>query len=363
MSSGIDAQWPLTVNGDYQSYALDETGMVVAYNERLARKLQAIAAIEVPSVEGRSVLEVGSDHGFFAFYASCEGARCVVGLDRGREVRGRGMVDLVAENTARARMFPRHRRVRFWTINSAVEWRPFGRFDMVLVMSVYHHLYANCGSHVAVWSWLAQHVAQGGDLVWEGPTDLTDPVARRHIPAHFANGYTEGAIRAAAERFFEVVRVGPAEHEPTRQIWLLRRRAPTPWTSRAALISGAGGATIAFARNNDLRRHEIRATLGYLPYPGSLNLHLMRPFPWGDSAFVCGLILDPEVRGDPGSPWLPRWCRFYPVEVIGRRGEKISAHLMRFEGERYAATFAELIAPWRLRDLIQGEEVVLCRSN
>lgn len=363
--SSATAGTPNAVTGDYQGYVLDTDGRIASVNDRIRAKLYALGQLGTDlSLAGRSVLDVGTDHGFFALLASSLGARTVLGLDRNREVKGRGWVDLIGENQARAAAYPLHKRVRFLEMNIGQEWRHLGAFEVVYCMSVYHHLYANCGSHEAVWCWLAEHTMGGGTLIWEGPTDLTDPVAARHIPREFAEDYHEASIVAARARYFDIVIAGPAGHEPTRKIYVLRRRDSVDglWASRGLISSGAGGASAAFMHANARRCDEIERILGFRPFPGSFNVHLARPFPW-HHGFVRAQVLDPVQRGNPESPWSPRWCRFYRVRLDPAYGPGVVVHLMRFEGERYPASFAEAISPYSLRPMFDGEDVQVWRPN
>jgi len=62
---------------------------------RMAAKLQAVP---LPELRGKRVLDVGCDAGAWCWLAAEQGAADVLGLDRGREVRGRGFVDVIKEN-------------------------------------------------------------------------------------------------------------------------------------------------------------------------------------------------------------------------------------------------------------------------
>lgn len=185
--------------GDYQTAA------------RMAAKLEAIPLPD--DLTGLSVLDVGCDHGSWCELASQRGASRVLGLDRGREVRtGEGLrfVDLVALNTAQG--WPR---CEFRAFDLGTEWTEFGAFDVVLFLSVYHHVYGETGDHARIWRWLRAHTA--GELLWEGPVDERDSVAR--MLTHERGGYTREAIWAAASEVFEVEHIGPALHRAHREVW------------------------------------------------------------------------------------------------------------------------------------------------
>lgn len=177
---------------------------------RMALKLRAVPLPE--DLTGKSVLDVGCEGGWWCRLARDRGASRVLGLDRGREVRGRGWVDLVAENRAN----PDNHGIEFERINLGKEWTQFGKFDVVLCMSMYHHVYAQCVDHKAIWFWLHLHTAKDGVLLWEGPLDTRDSVARRATDS--VGGYTRDAILKVAEHFFDIEVIGPALHEPYREV-------------------------------------------------------------------------------------------------------------------------------------------------
>lgn len=318
--------------------------------QRMAAKRYAIS---FPEFRGKRVLDVGTDFGCWAFQANEQGAAFVLGLDRGREIRGVGMTDLVAMNNAKVEREGREN-IRFESINLGRSWRDFGHFDVVLVMSVYHHVYEGCGDHRAVWTWLARHCSVGGVVIFEGPVDDSDPVVRRNVSDANRVGFTRDAILDAASGYFDATYVGPAVHEPTREVWTFRRWPPVRLEIGATIRPGAGGASTAFDYASGRRCREIERVLGFVPVPGSLNLVCDEPFDWS-RGYVRAQVLDVADRtiGLHGE-WIERWARFYPVTVNG-----IDAWAFRFEGERYPETFVELIAPVRLRDCISGERVTL----
>lgn len=302
--------------------------------ERMAVKL---AAVPLPSLAGRSVLDVGCDHGAWCQVAIDRGAARVVGLDRGRDVPGRGYVDLAAENAIR---MPG---AEFRRMELGTQWHEFGRFDVVLLLNLYHHVFEACGDHAAIWYWLWRHTA--GQLLWEAPLTLADPVAAQHV----SRPYLEEDIRAAAAEFFHVEQIGVG-WVPTRTVWRCWPKALPLLVSAGQARAGAGGASKAFAYANGRRMDEIESVLGVRPIPGSMNVDLPEPFQW-DARYYRARVLDVADRGAGlDSDWRPRWARFYPVNVDGG-----PAWAFRFEGEHYPATFVELIADRRLR----GADVVI----
>ncbi|KKN22952.1 hypothetical protein LCGC14_0909950 [marine sediment metagenome] len=192
------------LGGDYQTAV------------RMSAKL---AAIPLPKdMTGMRVLDVGCDFGAFCKLASDRGAREVVGVDRGRIVRGKGFVDLVAHNTAQG-----WERCTFVEADLGVEWPDLGSFELVLCFSLYHHWYGQCADHYLIWQWLAQHTAADGLLLWEGPFSSLDGTARQVTQR--VGDYNRNAILAAAEQFFDIEVVGPAQHRANREVWrgFLRR--------------------------------------------------------------------------------------------------------------------------------------------
>jgi 2-polyprenyl-3-methyl-5-hydroxy-6-metoxy-1,4-benzoquinol methylase len=314
-------------------------------------------AIPWPDFTGKRVLDCGTDFGNWTFYAARHGARDVLGLDRNRAVRGFGPVDLIEMNRERAVNMGLSQ-CRFERINMGKEWREFGQFDAVLVMSVYHHILESAGGdHAAVWFWLSRHCAPGGVLIWEGPVDDSDPVVRANVSKESQAGFTQKNILAAAGKWFDAEFIGPALHEPTREVWRFTRKETKGFAYIAHAVAGAGGATPAFKYAGERRMGEIETALGARPLPGSLNLRLERDFRWGEN-YYRAQILDVANRGAGlNSEWAQRWARFYPVEIEGQ-----SAWAMRFEGEKYPANFVELVAPTYLRSALPPRALTLFQN-
>jgi len=315
--------------------------------QRMAAKRQAVP---LPDLAGKRVLDIGCDMAAWCRIASEAGAVDVLGLDRNRVVRGQ-QTDLIAAN--RAQGIPN---ARFEQINLGREWREFGRFDVILCLSMYHHWFEQCGDHRPIWLWLWRHCRSSGQVLWEGPVDDGDPVVRANVSAGNRAGYSLDAILAAASHYFTPEHIGPAMHEPTRQVWRFRPLAVDRRAIGGEMRKGMGGATKAFEFADGRRIAEIERALGWRPIPGSLNVMLDQPFGWADG-YYRAQILDATDRSKGfASDWAPRWARFYPVQIDGE-----DAVAMRFEGEVYDPCFMELIAPWRLRDMIAGPRVTISR--
>lgn len=318
-------------------------------DKRMALKLQAIP---LPDLTGKSVLDVGCDFGFWSFLAADRGAARVVGLDRGRAVRGE-VVDLVEMNRSKAAVRWPAERVDFKKTDLGKQWHEYGRFDVVFLFSLYHHIFANCGDHRAIWYWLNRHVS--GELLWENPVDDSDAVVKANVPDHLMAKYTRAEIFAAAEHYFHAQPVGPALHEPTREVWRFapKKRPMGIWAGNVQ--SGAGGATRAFEYAGGRRMQEIGSILGYIPVPGSLNVWCDRPFDWSADYYRAQVLDVADRRAGLSSAWEPKWARLYPLKIEG-----IEAHAFRFEGEAYNERFVELVAPCQLRDALNSDRVTLC---
>jgi CTP-dependent riboflavin kinase len=324
--------------------------------ERMKKKL---ASVPLPDLHGKSVLDVGCDHGFWCALALERGASNVVGLDRGREVRGEGFVNLAERNRI---AIPRAGFIemelgRQWTILQQEENRIW---DVVLVLNVYHHIFNLCGDHESIWYWLYLHTAE--ELLWENPVSLQDSVAHKDIRPELHSAYNEETIRRHAEKYFDVETIGKG-WTPTRVVWRCRPKALSTELHKGTVRSGAGGARKAFSYDDGRRIDEISVALGRRMCAGSLNVTLEKPFNF-DRRYYRVQILDVKDRKKGvESEWAPRWCRFYPVLVSSPRAQANAyAYAMRFEGERYPETLVELISPQHLRsvlDLENGDEVCL----
>lgn len=322
-----------------------------------ARMEKKLAAVPLPELRGKRVLDVGCDHGAWCSLALERGAREVVGVDRGREVRGAGFVNLAERNKA---AIPG---CAFLDYELGRQYPAIGEFDVVLMLNLYHHVFNVAGEHEPIWFWLWSQTAGNGELLWENPVDVSDGVANQNIARSLHSAYNERAIRAAAERYFDIEVVG-AGWTPSRVVWRCRPKNSYPGAPYIAVPrDGAGGASKAFAYADGRRAKEIETILGFKPTPGSLNLTVDRPFDW-NSRYYRAQILDVVNRkAGLASEWAPRWCRFYPVRLLDHR-----AYALRFENEHYSSgkpypeTFVELIAPYRLREnlfLENGSEVCL----
>lgn len=316
--------------------------------ERMQAKLKAIP---IPDLKGKSVLDIGCDHGFWSWHSFQLGAARIVGLDRNRQVKGVGPVDLIGRNNAKARA--EELPCEFFHINLGQQWLNFGKFDVIYLFSLYHHIFEQCADHFSIWFWLHRHCHVDGELLWENPTNVDDTVVKRNVSSSKHDQYNPKAILEAASCYFDVEYIGPALHERTREVWRLKPKVLSKPSYKGTAKSGAGGASKAFVYAESRRIKEFINILGIEPIPGSLNVSLTSEFDW-DVGYYRAKVLDVLNRkAGLDSEWGPRWARIYPVTANG-----VEAFAFRFEGEKYSDRFIELIANERLREHVKKDNLV-----
>lgn len=326
---------------DYAQFTI-ENGVVYP-GPRMNKKIEAIP---FPKMEGKTVLDIGCDYGQFSFLCASWGAK-VLGLDRNRDVRGVGHVDLIETNRANAQAHGFN--CEFENINLGKQWREFGKFDFVLCMSMYHHFFEQCGDHRPIWFWLWRHCREA--VIWENPVDYADKVVTMNVKRE---GYNRKAIIDAASVYFNIKYIGAANHEPHRHVYIFTPKTGLQDSYCITPRNGMGGASKAFELHNQRRMDEIEKIVGYRPHPGTLNVTAKKEFNF-DWHYYPGMILDMTDRTDPDSAWEPRETRFYPATING-----VKCHAMRMRGEKYPYNFIELIAPTRLRDIEDIRELIIC---
>lgn len=320
----------MTVSFDYQT------------PERIALKRKAIPW---PALKGKTLLDCGCDQAYWTSLAMADGAKMALGIDRNREMRGRGFVDLIAENSKRCP------EASFKHFVMGRQWDHLGIFDVVLVLSVYHHIFEQCGDHLAIWHWLWRHCRE--QLLWEGPLDDSDVVVQINVRRP---GYRRDAILFAADAFFETEMIGPALHEPHRFVYRFTPKEIPLKRYVGNVEKGSGGATIAFEFAEGRRIGEIEKALGFRPVPGSLNVRLFTDFDWNMKYYRVELMDVVNRAQGFASDWAPRWARLYPLSING-----IAATALRFEGENYDKKFVELIAPYPLRERLTSNFVMVAQ--
>lgn len=301
----------------YQQFRLEE-GKVVNIGDRMRKKM---IDVPLPDVNGKTVLDVGCDHGFWSFLCAERGAR-VTGIDRGREIRGEyvnPIPTLKGDNC------------HFFNMDFGRQYHAFGMHDVVLLLSLYQHVFKNTQEHLPIWYWLYMHCKE--TLIWEGFTEH-ELYGKEWIVA--ANEYFTGEFAGRSYAKRDVYRFIPKEIPATFY--------------RGKTRDGAGGATKAFLYKGMRRIRELQYATGVEFFPGSLNIQLEKPFNW-DMNYYRFQIYDVKNRKNGlDSEWEKRWARIYPVMYYDA-----PCYAFRFEGEKYGGNFVELIADRRLRDIAEGE--------
>ncbi len=212
---------------NYQVFKFAENGIMFDLKGRIPNKLKAYDKVFPKDLTDKSFIDVGCDFGFWCFEAAHRGARSIVGLDRGRDEHDGSHYDIVTMNQRVTEQFPdKYGKCNFHDINLGKEWMSFGKFDIVMCCSMYHHVYAQCGDHDKIMKWLSDHCSpsssqhKAGYVIWENPVDLTDGVANKHIPQELKANYTKEKILESANKFFSSVEhIGNAMHVNTREVY------------------------------------------------------------------------------------------------------------------------------------------------
>lgn len=332
---------------DYQKFDFDNEGRIINVGPRMEKKLEAMSWL-LPDFDGKTVLDIGCDFGFWSFLASERGAKEVHGIDRSRKVGSMGWIDIPALNSEIAERFTLHRNTKFSHFEAGKQYEVFPE-DIVLCMSLYHHIFTNTGGdHESIWWWLWKNTKE--TLIWENPVDNRDRVVQMNMPPQIHDRYTYDQLIEAAEKYFTIEDERPALHEPYRFVWRLTPKAVDKREYNGLVYHGAGGASKAFEYENGRRIEEIKEAIGITPVPGSMNCLTDKVFHFEDRYFRTQIHDVVDRSKGLESEWALRPVRFYPVLVDG-----IQAYAMRFEGERYPTNMVELISDTRLRLHVSDE--------
>lgn len=326
----------IRAKADYQKFQIS-VGRIVNAEGRMLDKVEALSGV-LPDVKDKKVLDIGCDFGFWSFMAAQQGAE-VLGLDRSREVRGIGHVDIPKLNNETAQ--DNNFNAEFLGFELGHQWWDIGNFDVAYMMSLYHHVFQNTGGdHESIWFWLSQ---MADEVIWENPLEADDSVVQLNVNPVIHPLYNEGLIRKHAYKYFDITYEGPALHETTRVVWKLKRKPAKIESFNGRVINGAGGASKAFVYDNERRIDELEFILGMRPIPGSMNVLLDRDFNWASGYYRTGMLDVTDRSKGLNSQWNYKPVRLYPVKVGTKK-----AFAMRFEGEGYPLNFVELISDERL---------------
>lgn len=311
----------MNITSDYQRFGIRQ-GHIQPLGARLRTKLDVIP---LPDLAGKRVLDVGCHSGFWCYLAKERGARYVLGVDQNPLVSPIGSPSF-----------------HFKQMAIGKTWPNLGAFEVVLLLSVYHHLYkATGGDHESIWFWLWGCLYFEGELLAEIATSHKDHTILNLVPAELHANYA--GWRTAAASYFDIEDIGPSEHEPLRRVYRMRPKLREAVTITGEVKKGYGMAAVLMKCEHGRRMTEIESLLGMRPYPGTLNL-LACGFDW-DSGYYRGEIMAlNDRRKGPDGGWHPRWMRFYPLTVNNH-----PAYAARFENEYHRLDFVELIAETQLR--------------
>jgi tetratricopeptide (TPR) repeat protein len=201
-----------------QKFTIGDDGRPVPTpNEQTEVKLRTINSVYPADLTGKTVLDIGTNLGYFAFESFFRGATRIVGLEQDLE-----RTQLIQEVNRFFRFGVELYPDRF----SLQMAEKYGEFDLTFVCSCYHYFYLEHRDHDRIMQQLARVTRQR--LIFEGPLDLQDVSWRKHVANQTTipmsvveQEFTPDRILGAARRHFRDVRfVGPAQYLPYRHIWI-----------------------------------------------------------------------------------------------------------------------------------------------
>lgn len=224
--------------------------------EGASRSDEKLAALKLPDLSGKAVLDLGCNEGFFCFAALEAGARSVTGIDRNPVFHEAAV--------ARARELGLGEdRARF--VLGSWDDMPEGPFDVVLLMSALHY----ARDQAALIAQIATRLAPGGLFVFEGGNTDSDqpwtPVERgpkaRRTTVHYPNRAT---MQAMLSRDFAPRRIGRSVDQSgdpvPRWVWHATRLMTT-----VMVVTGKGGSgKSTLARLLKARGVPVVATDGFV---------------------------------------------------------------------------------------------------
>jgi riboflavin kinase len=117
---------------------------------------------------------------------------------------------------------------------------------------------------------------------------------------------------------------------------LIHSKSKTVEFMRGRIMAGQGQGQYFISREG--YSCQFLQKLGFVPFPGTLNVLLEEPFPAGRKAI--------EIEGFSEGGKSFGGCKCYPIKL-----NEIQAAVVRPERSRYPAELIEVIAPVRLRAL------------
>ncbi len=222
-------------HGWYQKFKFDKDGnihSVVGQHSvksgtmrvgRIPAKIKAIKNLFPKDFTGKSLLDIGCHLGYYCFEATQRGAVRTVGIDRGRKVES--LSNLAELNNRAAKQWDVYKNCEFYDTNIGKSWDTYGKFDIILCFSVYHHIYAQALSHDKIFKWFNEHLNDGGYIAWEGPiNDRENSIPKIHIPKSHIGHYNEKELFCAARKYFPVIQYyGNCLPEKGRYVYKITR--------------------------------------------------------------------------------------------------------------------------------------------
>lgn len=199
----------------YQVYGINsKTGEPIP-RRKMIQKLDAFGGLVPRVMAGLNVVDIGCNNGFFTFLSAYRGA-VAHGIDStASRIRFCERVKRLMPEAVRESAIFRHA--------DALEWlgtNEIGSTNIVFLCSVYHHLLKATGDHWDVLKPVKDVLAPLGYVIYEGPTDERDEIVRR-----LGVRFREQEFLEAAGDLFHVEHIGPAIHQPTRQVYKFTRVA------------------------------------------------------------------------------------------------------------------------------------------
>lgn len=102
------------------------------------------------------------------------------------------------------------------------------------------------------------------------------------------------------------------------------------------------------SRMHDRRIGPVEDAVGCELYPGTLNVSLSRAFDWGATHRQI-TVPDAADWNELDGEWRTGTLRLYPVAING-----LAAWVMRLDRSRAPLSLVEIVAPVRLRDMVDG---------
>lgn len=212
--------------GWYQKFRFDKDGnMHPEVNKfgdmggRTTKKLQTFGALFPQDFTDKALLDLGCHLGYWCFEAAQRGASRCVGIDRGRKEEN--LLKLAEMNNRVAKEWDVYKNCEFYDTEIGRQWDTYGKFDVALCLSVYHHIYVQALDHDKIFKWFKDQLNDDGYLIYEGPINTKEnTVPQNHIPKSHLSQFNESAIFGAARKYFNSIEYfGPSLHEKGRYIY------------------------------------------------------------------------------------------------------------------------------------------------